>query len=81
MTRQEVFLTIKKVVRDCIPEMDVSTLSEETILAETEIESMGFILIICRLEALFGIQIPESEWQKLSTIGDVVDAILERSTK
>ena len=39
---------------------------------------MNFILVICRLEALFGVRIPDRQWQKLSTLGDVVDAIERR---
>jgi acyl carrier protein len=39
---------------------------------------MGFTLIMCRLEAVFGVQIPNRQWQKLQTLGDVVDAIEKR---
>ena len=39
---------------------------------------MGFVLIICKLEALFGVKIPERQWQKLQTLGDVADAIEKR---
>ena len=39
---------------------------------------MGFVLIICKLEALFDVRIPERQWKKLSTLGDVVDAIEKR---
>ena len=39
---------------------------------------MGFTLIICRLEATFGVKIPDRQWQKLYTVGDVVSAIEKR---
>ena len=39
---------------------------------------MGFILVICKLEALFNVRIPERQWSKLSTLGDVADAIMKR---
>ena len=38
---------------------------------------MNFILVICKLEALFDVKIPNRQWQKLSTLGDVVDAIIK----
>ncbi|MBR2672065.1 MAG: hypothetical protein IKE27_07675, partial [Oscillospiraceae bacterium] len=30
---------------------------------------MGFILIICRLEAVFDVKIPNRQWNKLQTLG------------
>jgi acyl carrier protein len=38
---------------------------------------MGFILVICKLEALFDIKIPERRWNKLSTLNDVADEIMK----
>ena len=52
---------------------------ESTVInTDTGIDSMGFTLIICRLEAAFDVRIPNRQWQKLSTLGDVVDAIEKR---
>ena len=42
---------------------------------------MNFILVICRLEALFDVRIPNHQWQKLSTLGGVVSAILKYQNK
>ena len=54
-------------------------LREETVVnTETAIDSMGFVLVICKLEALFDVRIPERQWKKLQTLGDVVDAIARR---
>ncbi len=39
---------------------------------------MGFVRIICKLEAMFDVKIPEEEWPKLLTLGDVVTAIQSR---
>ncbi len=79
MTREEVLEKTIKVIRDCAPELGDMELREDSVVnTDMAIDSMGFILIICRLEALFDIRIPERQWQKLSTLGDVVDAIMKR---
>ena len=76
MTRAEILEKTKSVVFDCFPEMADQKLTEDTVInTETAIDSMGFILIICKLEALFDVKIPERQWKKLSTLGDVVSAI------
>ncbi len=82
MDRTELIEKIKSVISDCFPDMDVKSLQEDSVInTETAIDSMGFVLVICKLEALFDIRIPERQWQKLSTLGDVADAIEKRLPK
>ena len=82
MTRQEVLEKTKKVISDCFPDMDVNVLTEDSVInTETAIDSMGFVLVICKLEALFNVKIPERQWAKLQTLGDVADAICKRVPK
>ena len=82
MTREEVLEKIRQVIRDCVPDMAANDLKEDTVInTETAVDSMGFILVICKLEAMFDIRIPERQWQKLSTMGDVADAIMKRLPK
>ncbi len=82
MTRQEVLEKTKKVIHDCFPDMEVDKLQEDSVInTETAIDSMGFVLVICKLEALFDVKIPERQWNKLSTLGDVVDALWKRIEK
>ena len=78
MTRAEVIEKIRTVVFDCFPDMAGQDIREDTVInTETAIDSMGFILVICKLEALFNVRIPERQWKKLSTMGDVADAIIK----
>ncbi len=82
MTREEIVSNIRTVILDCFPEMAEAPLDEDTVInTDTAIDSMGFVLIICKLEALFDVRIPERQWQKLSTLGDVADAIEKRLRK
>jgi len=79
MSREEVLEKTKGVIYDCFPDMREQNLQEDTVInTETAIDSMGFVLIICKLEALFDVRIPERQWKKLQTLGDVVDAIHKR---
>jgi acyl carrier protein len=82
MTREDVIKEIKTIVFNCFPDMEGQELNEDTVInTETAIDSMGFVLIICKLEALFDIKIPERQWTKLSTLGDVADAVMKRLPK
>ena len=76
MSRQEVLDKTKTVIFDCFPDLKDLDLREDSVInTETAIDSMGFILVICKLESLFGIKIPQRQWGKLSTLGDVADAV------
>ena len=79
MTRQEVLDQTTRIICDCFPDMKDVELREDTVInTETAIDSMGFVLVICKLEALFDVRIPERQWKKLQTLGDVVDAIWKK---
>ena len=79
MTRQEVLEQTKKVIYDCFPDMKELDLQEDSVInTDTAIDSMGFVLVICKLEALFDVRIPERQRKKLQTLGDVVDAIWKK---
>ncbi len=82
MKRKEILEKTRKIIYDCFPELADAELREDTVInTDTGIDSMGFVLIICKLEALFNVRIPERQWKKLSTLGDVVDAISNRLSK
>ena len=82
MNRQEIIDRIKTVIYDCFPDLRDTELREDTVVnTETAIDSMGFILVICKLEALFDIKIPQRQWSKMSTLGDVADAVTKALEK
>lgn len=79
MTRTELMERTKKVIYDSVPELAGVELKEDTVVnTDMGMDSMSFILVICRLEAEFDVRIPNRQWSKLSTLGDVLDAIEKR---
>ena len=79
MTRAEIIEKSKKVVYDSVPELEGVEITEDSVInTDMGMDSMNFILVICRLEALFDVKIPDRQWQKLTTFGQVVDAIEKR---
>ncbi|MBQ7599044.1 MAG: acyl carrier protein [Clostridia bacterium] len=80
--RQEIIEKAREITVESLPELEGMEFNEDTVInTDTGIDSMGFTLIICRLEAAFNVKIPNRQWQKLSTFGDVVDAIEKRLPK
>lgn len=80
--RNEIADICREVIYDCVPELEGAPIYEDTVInTDTAIDSMGFTLVICRLEARFDIRIPTRQWGKLSTFGDVVTEIEKRVSK
>jgi len=76
MTRQELYEKTVKIIRDCVPELADTEITESSVVnTDMGMDSMNFILVICKLEAEFGVKIPNKLWKKLSTLGDVLDAL------
>ena len=82
MTREQVVARTKEIIFSCFPDLEEKGIEEDTVINTDEsIDSMGFVLVICKLEAEFDVKIPERQWSKLMTLGDVVDAIMKRLPK
>ena len=79
MTRTEIAEICRDVVYKCVPDMEGTPLYEDTVInTDTAIDSMGLTLIICRLEARLDVKIPQRQWARMSTFGDVVTAFDRR---
>ena len=82
MTRQDILNRTVEVICECVPDLEGTPLREDTVInTDTAIDSMGFTMVICRLEANFDVRIPDLQWSRLQTLGDVVDAIEKRLPK
>ena len=76
MTRQELLERTKKIIYDTVPELQGVELKEDTVVnTDMGMDSMNFILVICKLAAEFDVRIPNRLLNKLSTLGEVLDAI------
>jgi len=81
MTREELLERTKKVIYDTVPELAGVELKEDTVVnTDMGMDSMNFILVICKLESEFDVRIPNRLWSRLSTLGDVLDAIEKYKT-
>ncbi|MCH4014837.1 MAG: acyl carrier protein [Solobacterium sp.] len=82
LEREEVIQGVITVIRDNVPEMFGSDLNENTVLNEHgNVDSMGFILIVTKLEGKYDVHIPDEAWISLTTVGDLADAILKYSER
>ena len=71
-----------KIIHNCVPELDGVEITESSVVnTDMGMDSMNFILVICKIEAEFDIKIPNRQWNRLRTFGQLVDAIEKYSKK
>ncbi len=76
MTRDEILEKIVAIIHEALPETKKEALTMDTVVnRDVGLDSMNFIMIICRIEGEFGIRIPDRKWMKLQTLGEVVAAV------
>ena len=73
MEEKDIYDTLIKLIHDYVPELTDKPLAMETVInTETNIDSMGFVLIISKLEGIYDIKISDRQMRKFITIADVV---------
>ena len=78
-TREEVLKKSVKIIHAFVPELQDAELTEEsTINTDAAMDSMSLILVITKVESAFDVNIPSEDWGKINTLGELVDAVMER---
>jgi acyl carrier protein len=73
MTQENVLNEVKSVFSS-VAKIDSSRITPETSLADDlDIDSLTLIEVIVALEDRFDVLVPDDEWQRFSTVGDIVD--------
>lgn len=74
MTQEkEIFDTITKIIDDYMPDVIKGKITMDTpINNELGVDSLGFVLIVSKLEAKYHLKIKDRQFAKFVTVGDVV---------
>ncbi|MDY6862007.1 MAG: acyl carrier protein [Thermodesulfobacteriota bacterium] len=74
MTRDEIRAKILEIIEQILPDEDLSNLkSDVRIRDQVEMDSMDFLDIIMELRKNYGIEVPEDDYMKLSSLDSSVD--------
>ena len=73
MTRDEVRQVIISILKDIAPDEDVSSIEDDVVLREQiDLDSMDFLDIVMELRKRFNIEVPESDYPKLSSMASCI---------
>ena len=72
-TDKEVFDQIMSTAYAVVPSLkDKNVTMKSTVSDDLGLDSLNFVMIICKVEAYYGIKFDDKKWEKLSSMADVV---------
>ena len=75
-TRQEITERTIKLIHNFIPELQDDELTEASVInTDTSIDSLSLIMLITKVESTFNVRIPRKEWNKITTLGELLDKV------
>lgn len=79
MTRAEIQATVLQVLGKIAPEADLGALPETAVLRdELEIDSMDFLNFAIGLHEALGVDIPESDYERMTSLRACIDYLASR---
>ena len=79
MTRDEIRAAVIEALTSIAPEIDSGTLTGDRVLRqEFDLDSIDFLNFVIALHSRLGIDVPESDYAKLSTLDGAVDYLARR---
>ena len=75
MNPDAIFEKVKEVIVDQLGVEDESVTAETSFIDDLGADSLDIVELIMALEEEFDLQIPDSEAEKIATVGDVIEYI------
>ncbi|MCI8276641.1 MAG: acyl carrier protein [Clostridia bacterium] len=75
MSTEEVFEKVKKIIVEQLGVAEASVTMESSFIDDLGADSLDIVELVMALEEEFDIEIPDSDAEKVVTVGDVVDYI------
>ena len=75
MTGEEIFEKVKSIIVEQLGVTDTSVTTEASFIDDLGADSLDIVELIMALEEEFDTEIPDSDAEKVVTVGDVVDYI------
>lgn len=75
MKEEEIFEKVKKIIVEGLGVAEDAVTKEASFIDDLAADSLDIVELIMSLEEEFDIEIPDSEAERISTVGDVIDYI------
>ena len=77
MTQEEIFEKVKNIIVEQLGVTEAAVTAEASFIDDLGADSLDIVELVMALEEEFDIEIPDSDAEKVTTVGDVVEYIKE----
>lgn len=78
MTREEIFEEVKKLIADSMRVEPQDIKEDSKFVDDLGADSLDIVELVMAMESKFEIEIPDDDAQKIKTVGEAVDYLLNR---
>ncbi|HJM82631.1 MAG TPA: acyl carrier protein [Nitrospinota bacterium] len=79
MTRESIKAAIIEIINEIVPDEDLSDLDHQKPLRDQiDLDSMDFLDIVMELRKKYRIEVPEEDYDELSTMNSTIDYLLPK---
>ena len=79
MSTEEIFNKVKEIIVEQLGVAETAVVAEASFIDDLGADSLDIVELIMALEEEFGIEIPDSDAEKVTTVEDVVNYIKENT--
>lgn len=80
MSKEEILEKIKEITADRLGVDESDVTSTASFREDLEADSLDLVELIMELEEQFGMEIPDEQAEKINTVEDAVDYVMEHQT-
>ena len=77
MSSEEVFDKVKEIIKEQLGVAETAVVAEASFIDDLGADSLDIVELVMALEEEFDMEIPDSDAEKVVTVGDVVEYIKE----
>ena len=77
MSTEEIFNKVKEIIVEQLGVAETAVVAEASFIDDLGADSLDIVELVMAIEEEFDIEIPDSDAEKVVTVGDVVDYIKE----
>ena len=79
MIKEDVHQAVVDIIQEILPDDDMSSVDPDLPLRDQlELDSMDFLDIVMELRKRYGVEVPESDYMELNTLGSTIKYLIPR---
>jgi acyl carrier protein len=77
MNRQELISLVREELAVAAPDVPPDVMEDASLRSDLQVDSLALLELVARLEYRFNTSVPDEDWPRLGSIGEIADYLLD----